>query len=659
MKNNLSFLLSIVILFFCVPLMGQKTINKDSLIVIAGNDDLQSKERFIATEGLILHYANSNVDSMILWIDYAYGFVDTMENSYMLGRLFYFDGERYFKTTNYSKAIKRFDQSQQIFDSKDKLKDLSSSYYGKALVYLYSGSMDSVMYYSTKALAGFEELKDTFRQVGTLLNMVQVQNQMGNLNSSKKNLDKAKHLVFDAQIKNFFGTTYVNYGILHYNFARKYQTSDEPDSQSKQKVALDSSLYYYDLAEDTYKEMNQEYFLVNVLFNKSLIYQDQQRWSRALSTLEEVKTLAEKNKNPAQVARTNSSIADCLAKLGKPLKAVDILKENIDILKEKKDKVGLVDAYNNLSTVYAGMNDYENAYYYKNLQLDEKLESLDETTIAKVNDLEKKYETEKKENEIERLSLVDNLNQLKIQNQRYWLFGTLAGLGLLSFLLFRLFGQKKKIESQNQIISKSLKEKDILLREIHHRVKNNLQLVSSLLGLQSNYIQDANALQAINSGKLRVKSMALIHQNLYNKENLTGVSVREYIEKLSTELMGSFNVGSDQVKLHCDIPDMLLDVDTLVPLGLIINELLTNALKYAFPDGRSGNIYLKVSESNDQLMLNFSDDGIGMDLNKRSAESFGYKLIDTLLEQLEGEMQIKNENGTQLFFQFKDYKIAA
>jgi two-component sensor histidine kinase len=337
----------------------------------------------------------------------------------------------------------------------------------------------------------------------------------------------------------------------------------------------------------------------------------------------------------------------------KSLRAAEELIQKYD-MKEEERKIPFY-----WSQFYASSGNYKKAYENNIKYTEMKDLIVNEERDLKINELHTKYETEKKEAEILRLSLVDQLNESRITNHRYALGGSLLGLGLLSFLLFRLQGQKKKIQSQNKIITKALNEKDILLREIHHRVKNNLQLVSSLLGLQSHHIKDPTAIQALNSGKSRVKSMALIHQGLYNKENLTGVSVREYLEKLSNELITSFKVDTDRIKLHTDIPDLLLDVDTLIPMGLIINELLTNALKYAFPNDSEGQINIRLFEEDGQLRLNFSDNGIGINLENRSSDSFGYRLIDTLLEQLEGEMQVKNDSGTQLFFTFNDYKIAA
>ncbi|MEL7148497.1 MAG: sensor histidine kinase, partial [Bacteroidota bacterium] len=275
------------------------------------------------------------------------------------------------------------------------------------------------------------------------------------------------------------------------------------------------------------------------------------------------------------------------------------------------------------------------------------------------NLLDTRYQTEQKEQQIAQLELEDELKEAELQNQKSIMTAGVIGLGLLGIFLLVLFRRNRKITEQKGIIEKALTEKDILLREIHHRVKNNLQLVSSLLGLQGMTTKDAEIKEAINAGKSRVMSMALIHQDLYNKEQLTSVNVQEYLEKLCRELISTYQLSTDQVQLTTAIQPLDLDVETLIPLGLIINELLTNALKYAFPDEKKGEIHIKLYEQEDHLHLEVNDNGIGFDAAQAKASSFGLRLIRSLLRQLDGEMQSTNQAGSQFSFQFKEYKKVA
>lgn len=235
-------------------------------------------------------------------------------------------------------------------------------------------------------------------------------------------------------------------------------------------------------------------------------------------------------------------------------------------------------------------------------------------------------------------------------------------LALISYLLYRNSNTRKKandlLTEKNKIITKALDEKDTLLREIHHRVKNNLQFISSLLNLQSRNVQDQSALSALQDGQNRVKSMALIHQNLYQEDNLTGVQVKEYFEKLTQSIFSSYNISSDRVFLKMDVDALNLDVDTVIPLGLIVNELVTNALKHAFADDRGTiNVTLR-EESDNTLLLSVADDGVGISTTDVSQlnQSFGYKMLRAFEGQLDAELSISADAGTTVSLRIKEYK---
>jgi two-component sensor histidine kinase len=320
-----------------------------------------------------------------------------------------------------------------------------------------------------------------------------------------------------------------------------------------------------------------------------------------------------------------------------------------------------------LSIAYAGiqrtsykLNDYKNAYTYQS-----KLNAINDS-LYRMEQQNKLIEIEAKYNRSEQdaqIALLDKETQLKTaqlkQRNIYMILGGL-GLVLLSFFAFLFYNLFKKVNKQNVIIEKALSDKEVLLKEIHHRVKNNLQLVSSLLTLQSREIQDENAIEAINAGKARVRSMALIHQDLYSNDNLKGISAVKYLRNLCNELFHTYHVSEDQIKLDLDIQDVNLDIDSVVPIGLIINELVTNSLKHAFDESKEGTLFIKLFEENSKLKLTIADNGKGMnpDLFK-STNSFGNKLIYTLMEQLDGDLRITSEGGTKFDLSFAEYKLAS
>lgn len=194
----------------------------------------------------------------------------------------------------------------------------------------------------------------------------------------------------------------------------------------------------------------------------------------------------------------------------------------------------------------------------------------------------------------------------------------------------------------------SLKEKEVLLKEVHHRVKNNLQVISSLLKLQSRYINDDEVLSLFKDSYHRVRSMALIHEKLYVSEDLAKINVADYIENLTQNLFKSYSLNATKLNFYLDIDPYWLDVDTAIPCGLIINELVSNSIKYAFPDPQAGTIRVKFYLSNGQYVLTVSDDGIGLplDFNLNTLDTLGLQLVINLTEQLEGNIEVRSNPGT-------------
>ena len=252
------------------------------------------------------------------------------------------------------------------------------------------------------------------------------------------------------------------------------------------------------------------------------------------------------------------------------------------------------------------------------------------------------------------------IQSAQMTSQRTVIIALVAILLVLGGMVYQLLRQKKKIQRQHQTISRALKEKDTLLREIHHRVKNNLQVISSLLGIQSRQVTDRVAVEALNEGRSRVHTMSLIHQNLYQQDNQTAIPVRTYFEKLVGSLFNTYNISPEHITITTDIDDLLLDVDTVVPLGLVINELVSNALKYAFPSG-NGHVEIVLKEQLEGLFLSVTDNGIGISNPEVIAQkgSYGYELIQALVDKLEGTLEVDNQQGTRVAAVFKEYQKAA
>jgi two-component system, sensor histidine kinase PdtaS len=253
-----------------------------------------------------------------------------------------------------------------------------------------------------------------------------------------------------------------------------------------------------------------------------------------------------------------------------------------------------------------------------------------------------------------------SLQHDKLANERRLRFTLLSGLGLVVALGGVIFIMYQRQRKKNNIILKQADDLQTLIKEIHHRVKNNLQIISSLLDLQSLSIKDKQAAGAVREGKMRVQSMALIHQNLYNEGNIKGILIEDYIKNLVENLFNSYNIQKDKIKLVTDIDHLNLDVDTVIPLGLIINELISNSLKYAFKEKEQGEVYVTLKECNKQLHLQVKDNGCGFpaDWNKAQSNSFGYNLINAFAQKLKAKLDIYNDNGACISMNISRYKLA-
>lgn len=350
---------------------------------------------------------------------------------------------------------------------------------------------------------------------------------------------------------------------------------------------------------------------------------------------------------------------------GKVNESIVYYKSGLKLALERKRTYQIIEANKNLSRAYELLDDDAKAIYHlktATIMNDSIIHIESQRRIATLNEA---YDSEKKDLEIVGLNSLNSIQKLELSRSRiqtlFALFGAL-GISLLALLFYRSLKQKRESEKvlneKNKIISSALADKELLLKEIHHRVKNNLQIVSSLLGLQSEYIKDDSALIAINEGRNRVQSMALIHQNLYKEDNLTGINIKSYLEKLIAGLFDTYNLDAESIKLILNIEDVNLDVDTVVPIGLIANELVSNALKHAFKDQNDGELAVTLFQENERLIFSVKDNGVGMDVSLINDEmsSFGFQMIQAFKEKMEAELIVESEGGTSITLIMSDYK---
>lgn len=316
-------------------------------------------------------------------------------------------------------------------------------------------------------------------------------------------------------------------------------------------------------------------------------------------------------------------------------------------------------------TLHEKKGDYKAAFNYATRWAEEREAA---TRAASIKGL--------RENELE-ISLLKKENELaRQQAERHSFILAIGGttlvtllLGVVLFGLYRTNLTRRRANQQlaalnanlahkNAQLDKRNAENELLLKEIHHRVKNNLEVVSSLLELQSARLDDPDLQAAMLASQNRVQSMGILHQKLYQSEHLAFVEMKQYFVNLSENILDSYH-AADRVTVTCDMAELELDVDTAVPVGLIVNELLTNALKYAFPKGRLGRVRLSLEEQGqDVLRLRVADNGIGKVLNGQvQGTGFGTQLVDLLTRQLDGTLRQETGEGTVISIQFKKLRL--
>ncbi len=459
------------------------------------------------------------------------------------------------------------------------------------------------------------------------------------------------------------------------------------------------TLKYFTMAYELFNAKGDERRSGMALNNMANIYVNRKDYSTAIDLLETAYAKVRKSQFTEYRTLIGNNLANALKEANELEKADSLYQLNLSEINESDDAFNAIYAYKGLGEIDMLQNDFTSAatHLEKALFLSRKnnfitnrdemlyslymiynqtgdykkaLESLHGYTALRdsiftdekdknLNEALQKYEAAKKDKELAQTQLELERESLKKRN---FLIISLAAILVAAIALWFLYFKSKtnlQLQAQKDIIQKSLKEKELLLKEIHHRVKNNLQVISSLLNLQSRTIEDQQAKNAIREGQNRVKSMALIHQNLYHTNHMTSMEVGDYIGKLGQSLFDSYNVDRDKVTFDMETEPLHLDVDTLIPIGLILNELLSNALKHAFPEGKTGEIKVTFKRQSGDLLLSVKDNGVGFSATNPSLKkkSFGMTLIDAFSDKLNAAVEVLEQGGTAINIYIKNYNL--
>lgn len=478
-----------------------------------------------------------------------------------------------------------------------------------------------------------------------------------------------------ASIYNSIGAVYEQSGrdsLAEKYFEQSYNISIEINDTSRQALALNnlSNILFRRKNFLASKENLEKIFnfrrelFSDDTYQKYLLNYANTLWE--LNDLKKAKStfiwlLGEKDVDNFTQIRSYTGLGEIASSENKTWNAIQFYRNAYDISVENNFELETVEIALILTKLHAKIGQFEEAYemYQVHYEINDRLQRIEKDKIFEVALV--KYETAKKESNIALLEAGNILKDYQIKQANFWKWVFISGIAaliVLAILLYRLQKIKsisnKKLEDKNLIISKSLEEKEILLREVHHRVKNNLQMITSLLNLQAKSVDDPGVAQAITDSKNRIHSIALLHQKLYQSTDVSNIDIAHYFDNILEHILSANKTQDKHIVLQKNIENLNFDIDKSILLGIILNELVTNALKHGFVENEPNHIKIDFHEIDGRVNFSVKDNGKGVidELSYEKKGRFGLKLIRILAESLDANIKINTDNGTQIALSF-------
>jgi two-component sensor histidine kinase/Tfp pilus assembly protein PilF len=542
-----------------------------------------------------------------------------------------------------TQALQLLDSAEALFSTLGDLEYQGNVLNARGTAYFYQGVTDKAMAHFMDALA-FAEKNDLLLCRSQALNNIAIVHRRAGehqeaLGIYRRSIQVKRRLGDERGIANTLSNMGVAYGHLG---------------------LPDSALQRFSEAIVTYRALGDAYEVGSTQLAMAEVYLDHDDFAQAGAQLEEaLVNLKDSPEDQFSTAQAHLLLGRALTGQGKTSEALAHLRITEGLIASSDRAEMIAELHAAKAEVLHASGAHREAF--TELKRAHALQDSIQGEDAKrsLEELRTRFDTQEKEKQIEMQQL-----QLAQQEQRRRTF--LAIVAALALLMLAAVGMviarirsNRRLDRQKQLVETALAEKELLLREIHHRVKNNLQTVSSLLSIQGRGITDEKAKEAVNDSRLRVKSMALIHQDLYREGDLTGVRMKEYVEKLVTSLVTSYAMGA-RVRADVQVDDIALDVDSAVPIGLILNELVTNALKYAWPEERNGALNVSLCKNGNVLALVVADDGAGKagTVDDERSSGFGLSMVKTFADKLKAEWTMHQDKGTAVRLLIRNFKLA-
>jgi len=522
------------------------------------------------------------------------------------------------------------------------LKYYSNSLNNLGVIYNTEGELPKALEYYYKSLNQRELIKDS-------LGLAEALSNIGNIYATQGDIEKALEFTEKSlDISKLIGSEV--HGIILSNLGRLY----------RKKGNKEKAIFYYKEGLMLNKKLNNVAGVVNSLSLIGLIHETDGDFDKSLTYLLKNIIILKESGNQNGFITTLTNIARVYYKKGEIVKAKNYGERAMALSKNQGDPQQLLIVSSLLSSIYQKENNWKKAFEMETLhfKMQDSIQNTEiETSLIKQAS---KYDLDKKQQEIALLSVKNEVQELKLnRNKASILLISIALLSalILAFLAYRGYKEKryinKLLKRQKKEISRKHDDKKIMLKEIHHRVKNNLQVVYSLLRMQSSKNSDKKVINVFKETQGRVLSMAKLHEKMYQSGDLKCLNAKEHITMLIEGIVKN-NTLEKEVKLNLAIDDIYLDSQIMMPLSLIINEMITNSLKYAFEGRKKGTITVKLNSTAPTTNeLYIADNGVGY-TPKKVSEGLGVKLIKSFTRQLNGTLEKISDNGTAFKLTFED-----
>lgn len=620
---------------------------------------------------ILISYYNYAPKNGLTYADTLISYAKKSENTHYLSFAYRYKGIYHMYKGNFNDAKREFNLGLNLNDSIKNYRELYTAYSNLGILYRYEQKLDSALYFLRKAynIVKKNNFKDKYSIVYN--NIAQIFGYKGNIEKATQYylnaIDSSIYLKFPRKIIS----TYNNLAMLFYDHNR-YQKSIKYNKQaleiakkeqSTQGIAdaklglaksyimlsqIDTAKKYLTNCVTSYKSLNDNIFLIEAYEYLGEISSKQQNFTEALEYQKKALKLARKTNLKEKTFQESINIAKLLFKTQKYTKVQQYLNAiRTDALDSTLTNINHLDFYSIQIKNFEALRKYPEALKYSKLMLNEIEQNQKNQNTKTLAELETKYQTEKKEKENLQLKEEKAQQRLQLQkeNLKKWLL--LGGLLITALVLGIFVFYYRKNKRQKSFIEQ-------LQRELHHRTKNNLAIIDSLIEEIKENADKGDITQRLTDLQNRIGSINEVHKRLHQQgTKLTHINLSKYIDSLANNITNSFD--NSNIVIDKDIPHNLkIETAKIFPLGLIINEFITNSFKYAFPKGEQGKVHIGITEENTSYTLSLADNGKGLptDFDSNTLDSFGIEVMQLLSKQLKGTFDLDGTNGVQLTINF-------